>query len=1122
MATIYEAIDEATHESVAIKAVSGLEEGFLVSLRREIRVLLSIDHPALVRIIDHGLYDDRPWFAMEYIEGVSLREHLETSYETRVLPTVPEFETLKTRPMRPVQLDQPVPRVERDKREFERLLTHVAKICRGLSFMHGHGLLHRDLKPENIVIRGAGGDPVLVDFGIASRSVGGRREYFSRQNVVAGTPAYMSPEQAQNLWVDARADLYAIGCILYEIVAGHPPFGGDSPVQVLMSHVFDPVRELDEAVDPELRALIMQLLAKNPDDRPGYADIVARRLEEYLGIEASASPPGPLYVYRPSFVGRETEMAVCRERIEALRGGRGSTTLIVGRAGTGKTRFALELIDAIRSYDGVEALIVEVGDESGDRPFKAMIAQIADRCRARGPDFARFVLGEEGAALAGLYPEIMNVPGMEGFDVPPPLPRNLEKLRRTHAWIRLVLRLGGPGSTRPVAVVIDQLSDALIPYLAESREAIEREGLPIGLFVTYDRERYEAGVEFPESDVLELGPLDDTSIETVAQTMLAMDAAPPELVDLLKGRAQGRPAQVADYLMLAVESGMLKRTSEGHWTVDSGNKEWTDLPDLGGQSLPMARRLASLPESSLSLISFMAVYGYEIPVGVLARALPARKNLAAIDPLLGSGMIVPTEDHLAFSKTAIRQAILSSIEPDELRELHLRVASSMLENGDETLETARHLARGGDVRRARAIALECADEHRSLRHTHEALTFYFSLDPPANPATFSAVLQFVQTSLRLHRTKDTFAHAERWAASALAAGHVETYAQLNAAKSMHLAVRHELVQARQTALSALEVCTDKESSASHFLYYSLGVTDLYGGAFRSAIDWFEKAREGFSGQESFDPRHAAVYINLAAAYLNIHRIQTCQSMLDAAQKLLAQHPIPLIESRRLEYVATLEELYYDAPHKALAIYQTLAHQYLERHDSAGLGYVNLQRAGIYRFLHRFEKAQECLKDTAFLLTSPVSERERIEVQLERARLHACRNEHTQALEILKDIEPSCAAYGLHESWILVHARILRRIGRIDEAAASLAQFNVAEFEDDGWIRFVYEAECFFTSIAQGLDAHPPTPAPDSLSHRRVREEYAAVQLAQRPHEVLWYGEPKSRVLARWPNFEFKP
>ena len=238
------------------------------------------------------------------------------------------------------------------------ILAIARQICAALDHAHNHGIIHRDLKPENVVIT-PDGTAKLMDFGLARHTASDDEE-----PLLTGTVFYLAPEQARGQVVDARADLYALGVLLYEAVTGRLPFTGDDPLNVIAQHLSAqpvPPRELRPDLPPALEAIILRLLAKNPDDRFATAHEVKVALAAIpTDGRPVHAPPHNLTAEVTSFIGREKEIAEVRR----LLGGTRLLTL-TGSGGTGKTRLALRAA-------------VEVQDDFSDGVWLVDMAPLSD------------------------------------------------------------------------------------------------------------------------------------------------------------------------------------------------------------------------------------------------------------------------------------------------------------------------------------------------------------------------------------------------------------------------------------------------------------------------------------------------------------------------------------------------------------------------------------------------------------------------------------------------------------------------------------------------------------------------------------------------------------------------
>ena len=202
---------------------------------REIQIASRLDNPHIANILDSGEREWLVYYVMSYVEGATLRERLDT---TRQLPL---SETLRI----------------------------ASDVLDALDHAHGHGIIHRDVKPANIVLAAAGA--VLLDFGIARAVIASGSDRLTRSGIAVGTSTYMSPEQITALVdIDHRSDLYSVGCVLFECLAGQPPYVHRNEALVLQFHLTHPipdVRSLRNDTPPELASAITKALAKDRDER---------------------------------------------------------------------------------------------------------------------------------------------------------------------------------------------------------------------------------------------------------------------------------------------------------------------------------------------------------------------------------------------------------------------------------------------------------------------------------------------------------------------------------------------------------------------------------------------------------------------------------------------------------------------------------------------------------------------------------------------------------------------------------------------------------------------------------------------------------------------------------------
>jgi eukaryotic-like serine/threonine-protein kinase len=267
MSSVYRARDSLLERHVALKILHeqySADDDFVERFKREARSVAQLQHPNIVTVIDRGEADGRQYIVFEYVDGENLKEHV----------------------------------VRKGRLPIREALEIAVAVARGLAFAHQNGIIHRDVKPQNVLLNGDG-QAKVTDFGIArTLDVDG----MTQTGTVLGTSNYIAPEQASGQRVDAHSDVYALGAVLYELLAGEVPFPGESFVAVALKHVHEPPPNLlDVRKDVPLRvaAAVDRALEKDPEQRfPTMADFAAE-LEACLA-ELDHGPEGDATVVIPA------------------------------------------------------------------------------------------------------------------------------------------------------------------------------------------------------------------------------------------------------------------------------------------------------------------------------------------------------------------------------------------------------------------------------------------------------------------------------------------------------------------------------------------------------------------------------------------------------------------------------------------------------------------------------------------------------------------------------------------------------------------------------------------------------------------------------------------------------
>ncbi len=369
MGTIQKAEDTLLDRQVALKMITAaqLTEENRVRLLSEARAAAKLNHPNIVSIYDAGEENQIPFIVMELVEGGSL--------------------------------------FEKKPESLEEIISISRQICSALGHAHQHGIVHRDLKPEN-VLRSGDGHVKLNDFGMA-HSFSSR---LSTEGVLLGTVYYIAPESIQGFVVDGRADLYALGVMLYEWITGRLPFTAEDPVAVISQHLYAPIvppHIYSAQIAPELEDLILRLFNKEPADRPESAAAVDKILAGINRGQVSDLPLTPTYrldrVVRGKLVGREKELELGRAIWQQALTGSSQMLLVSGEPGIGKTRFVHELI-AYATLSGGRCLVGECFSEGGApyEPLAPMIRESLGEGAKKRLDLPGYVLSDLVKITPGL------------------------------------------------------------------------------------------------------------------------------------------------------------------------------------------------------------------------------------------------------------------------------------------------------------------------------------------------------------------------------------------------------------------------------------------------------------------------------------------------------------------------------------------------------------------------------------------------------------------------------------------------------------------------------------------------------------------------------------------------
>jgi len=678
MGTVFRACALDSGEWVALKRVKVDRPALIEALRREIQALRRIEHPGVVRVVDQDTRQALPWYAMELLDGTTLHDRITTLHAAA----------------------GPVRRFA----EFLPFLAVIRRLCETLAFLHGEGVVHRDLTPRNVIVR-PDGSPVLVDFGLATQFPAPGREAVDLDRPRAGTPVFSAPEQHFRNVVDARADIYALGCILsYAFTGRTPPTpkdwttlqeGGAAPDEE--TQVARPSQFVAD-FPPALEEVVLRMMARDPRARLGYATDVARALEQ-AGVEAPPAEwqrPARSYVYRPTMLGRDGALLRLAALLDCVPNGQGALALLSGESGVGKTRLALELAALARGL-GLNVISGACVNVSGDAQrssggaaalemFRPLVQAMLDHCRYRGPEETRAIFGSEAADLALAFPALADL-ALSGRRPPSDLPADESRFRVISALSQVLARFA---ERTPLLLVFDDLqwADRFSLNILESFADRLLNRHPIIIVGTYRAEeldeRQSRVLRVAADECIDLARLAPREVETMIGDILALPDPPADLVRFLTRESEGNPFFIAEYLRVAVEEGWLSRDGRGAWRMASKGAaallRAEPLATPPSLSEVLGRRLAGLGPAAQEVCGLAAVAGRELDAELLRTVLGATQDqfLDSLNELLVRH-VLETDGPvgLRFAHDKLREAAYARLDRSSLVSRHRTVALAM-------------------------------------------------------------------------------------------------------------------------------------------------------------------------------------------------------------------------------------------------------------------------------------------------------------------------------------------------------------------------------------------------------------------------------------------------------------
>jgi ABC-type transport system substrate-binding protein len=804
MGVVYRGRDPVLSREVAIKLITpeSLSGESEERFQREAQVVAQMDHPSIVPIHDFGRHEGSLFFVMPVVSGSTLRRL-----------------------------------IREGSLRLGDVLDIGIQVAAALDYSHSRGIVHRDIKPENVMLEREADLSIRVrvmDFGLARADSENR---LTKTGTLVGTVSYFAPEQVTSSRCDGRADIYALGTVLYECLAGQAPFVGEtqSVLYRIVHEVPPSMRELGADVSEALEAIVLGCLEKDPAKRPERAAHLSEALRRYRAslheeeYTRSVLISASRVLARPAgspFVGREKEFALLQKRLHAAVAGECQLALLAGEPGIGKTRLLDELANLANARK-IPVLRGRFVEQDRTFAFQGFCELVQDYFKTKetpsgsdkAPDFS-----DLAPELVALFPVLGEIPELHASGPRASKPPE-DRIAIFELFARTLIRIA---SGRPLVLLLENLHGAEASI--EALQYLVRRLGPTPVLVAGSYRQTEVDKRHPLTKLVEsfaddprfahvmLGPLSRSDYVKYVETVVGGAHLAAGVSDRLYEATEGNPLFTRELVRSLLDSGGIGKD-------DTGALALSGATGISSEALPatiqqaVEKRVERLPEELRDVLSTASVLGRTFDFRDLEALVEPGKDLEdSVERLVREGILEEEResrgDRLAFASGIVRDVLYAAFSRRKRRSLHRRYAELLEKRYAGRLERVTpelvlHFSQGDVPEKTVDYALE---------HARRSLT---ALSPDDAIRVLKIALEFLED--------------EEWSGERAR----EAEARLLLAQAHRLSGNLDgALREAESALKVLEAAKDKERAVEAVIFAA--ETAWHGRRVEEARHWVER------------------------------------------------------------------------------------------------------------------------------------------------------------------------------------------------------------------------------------------------------------------------------------------